>query len=150
MAQRGSQDLFRADRGCASFAGCGRRYANVRRTLAQFPTQSCRRRLLLLSTDLVGEEKHRAVSGPAVACYLHASSSSSAMVDSGDADRGVFGYGLGACIGGPRTPLRQFEGRQAWNRMAELCLNCLLRYFFRLTADLFRWLRLSVRWDRCS
>jgi hypothetical protein len=32
------------------------------------------------------------------------------MVDSGDADCGIFRYGLGVCIGDPRTSLRQFEG----------------------------------------
>ena len=68
------------------------------------------------------------------------------MVDSGDADRGVFGYGLGAGIGGPRTPLRQFEGRQARNRMLELSLILLAGAILILPSDwrqgLFWWLQL--------
>src|SRR5262249_26550023 len=104
---------------CPSSAGRDRWYANVRPTLAQFPTQSCRRRLLLLPSDLVGEEEHGAVFGSAIACYFYASSSSPAMVDSSDADRGVCGYGLGANAGGPRPPLRQRDSRKSGAR----CFN---------------------------
>ena len=87
--------------------GSRRRYADVRRTLAQFPTQSCRWRLLLLPTDLVGEEKYGAIYGSPVACYLDTSSPPAAVVDSGNSDRGVFGYGLGAGTGGPRSALHR-------------------------------------------
>src|SRR5262249_35825668 len=105
MVQRGSQGLFRADRGCPSFASRDRRYADVRRTLAQLSPQSCRWGLLLLLTDLVGAEKHGAVSGSAISCHLHASSPSAAMVDPSDARRGTFRNGLGNAAGRARASL---------------------------------------------
>src|SRR5262249_17768151 len=84
--------------------------------------QSFRWRLLLLPTDVVGEEKHRGISGSTVACYLYAAPPSPALVDSSDADRGIFGYGLGAGVGGPRPALRPLEHRQPRKRMLELSL----------------------------
>ena len=62
-------------------------------------------------THMVGKEKHVSVSQSTVACDLHASSPSPALVDSGDTNSGVFRHGLGAGIGVPRTPLCQSEGR---------------------------------------
>ena len=63
------------------------------------------------------------------------------MVDSSDADRGAVGYGLGAGIGVPRTPLRQSEGRQARNLMLLLSLifvaGAILNSIFGLASELF-------------